>query len=169
MLQINFVTKTNDPFGEILRDINNFADTKRKEADLIGGATSDKMKELINNGKLRPQSDEPTTLEAAINVEFFENGWGVGDITRLNNEAKYWAALNFGSAHMVGKHLPVGVFNPGEPSPNNTFFRKGRWKKGEKYNNESYSPMVKKPIPALNYIEQTIFWLDNKINELRGK
>ena len=166
-MRITFVPKTGDPVGEILTEVKALEADVKKEMDLIGEETALQMKRIINESKVRPQSDEPTDLENAIQFEKFENGWGVGAIEELRQKAPGWAAINFGSTHLVGKHLPTGTFNPGEPAPNDSFFRAGRWKKGESYNGESYSPLITRPIPPMNYIEKTLNWLSNKINSLR--
>lgn len=168
MINISFISKTPDPFGEIIKEVNVITEEQKTIVTKLGLETVEKMRAVINDGKVRPQSDEPTALENAIDIEYFENGWGVGDIEKLKQSAPGWAAVNFGSNHMVGRHLPLGTFNPGEPAPTDSFFRVGRWKKGEEYQGKKYSPIVKKSIPPMNYIEKTVFWLANKFAALTG-
>lgn len=169
MLSLKFVGKTNDPMSEIIKEVQ--ADTKeiQDQINSLGDQSLVIMKETIQSSKKRPQAGQPTALENAIEIEKFSDGWGIGDIEKLRKDAPWWAAFNFGSSHMVGKHLPKGVFDPGEPSPNDSFFRQGRWSKGSNYNGEQYSPIVKKPIPATNFIEKTIFWVSSKFDSLGGK
>jgi hypothetical protein len=169
MLKVSFVGKTNDPLGEIIKEVQEEEIRIKEQINNLGLETSLEMKKIINDNKVRPQSDEATVLENNIDVEYFtEGGWGVGDIDTLKSHAPWWAAINFGSSHMVGKRLPLGTFNPSEPKPTQSMFRLGRWKKGEDYNGEMYSPIVKKPILATNFIEKTAFWLVNKIDSLKG-
>ena len=73
-------------------------------------------------------------------------------------------SFNWGSAHMVGKQLPVGGFNPGNSRPSQSDFRTGRWEKGK----ANYAPIVTKPIPATNFLENTVNWLHYKVLQLLG-
>ena len=117
------------------------------------------MRDTIDQDKVRPQADEPTTLEDTIQAEYFDDGgWGVGDMDQLDENAPYWLAVNYGSDHMVGKIVPQGAFAPGNPEPDPNNFREGRWKKGQ----GKHLFVVKNPIPAMNYIEKTINWLQEK-------
>ena len=144
------------------------ADSKhlRNEIKQLGPQTSDKMKSVIKENKVRPQAGEPTTLEDNIDVEFFQNdaGWGVGDIDRLNRNAEHWRAVNFGSGHLVGKKLPLGAFEPDPENgrPNDAYFRKGRWKVPG-----GFTALIKRPIPAMNFIEKTVSFVRKQINRIR--
>ena len=104
MVQITFKAKTGDPIGEILKDIKDFDKTIKQDLDRLGPETLKVIKDYVHDSKVRPQAGEPTNLENALEVEFFSdgNGWGVGDIEKLTKEAPGWAALNWGSSHMVG-------------------------------------------------------------------
>lgn len=165
------IIKTSPGFDLLKENFMKIQEIAKEEINKLGHDTAEKMKETISAGKVRPQVGEPTTLENAIEVEYFgdKEGWGVGNIDKLNDSVNYWKAVNYGSSHMVGKHLPLGVFDPGEPAPNNVAFRKGRWKKGDSYDGKSYSPIVKNPIPPMNYIEKTVNWLQNELNNLIHK
>lgn len=168
MINITFQSKSPDPLGEILKEVETDIKAIRDKVNLLGSETEHKMKEIIVTSKVRPQADEPTDLENSITLDKFTNGWGVGDVERIHKDAPGWASLNWGSAHMVGRRLKRGVFNPGEPRPMEGMFRTGRWKAGESYGKEQYSPIVKKPIVAINYIERTIAWLENRLMDLFG-
>ncbi len=166
-IRINY--KTQPSFAEIIKNI----DIKNKDVENsvmnLGLETKDKMHSIIKANKKRPQAGEPTKLENAIDVERIQEGkdiigWGVGNISRLEKEAPGYLAINFGSSHMVGKHLPIGGFAPGEAKPQEGSFRDGRWKKGE----GSYSPIVTKPIPPMNFIETTVHWLSIALNKITG-
>ncbi len=155
-----------DAFKDIKASINTHEETLRKQISDLGDETSEKMKEIIEEGKVRPQAGEPKTLEETIKVEHFtDGGWGVGDIDSLNQEAPYWRAINFGSFHMVGKKVPVGAFNPGDPVPNQESSRQGRWKKGD----GPHLFTVKNPISPMNFIEKTINFLKARFEQLKAK
>jgi len=166
MINITFKSASPDPFQEILKDIDTDIKTVHNQVIELGNETEHKMKEIIVSSKVRPQADEPTELENSIHTEQFPDGWGIGDIEKMKKDAPGWAAINFGSDHLVGKRLKRGVFDPGEPRPTESLFRTGRWKAGESYGKEQYSPIIKKPIIAINYIERTVFWLESKLNEI---
>lgn len=154
---------TQGGFESIIASVKNIdADLKRQIRGL-GEETAQTMKETIKNNKERPQAGEPTTLENNIEVEFFSDGvsWGVGEIDRLNSNAEYWRAVNYGSKHLVGKMLPFGFFSPGQGKPSSKSSREGRWQKGG-----SHSAIIKKPIPAMNYIQKTVDWLSRRFQQI---
>jgi hypothetical protein len=174
MIHIDFKAK-DDPgntlnlFDTFIKDIDVSDKEIQKKLNDIGKETADKMIEIIDDNKVRPQSDEPLDLEAHINCELFDGGFGVGDIEDLNENVGYWAAVNFGSSHMVGRRVPSGMFSPGEPAPSSDDFREGRWKPGEELagaGKKHWSFLVTKPIPAMNYVEKTATWLDNRLDKL---
>lgn len=176
MVIINFVGKTGpagDIFNELIKEVNGDEQLRKIQIDVLATETALEMKKIISSSKTRPQAGEPTLLENAIAPEFFDGGWGVGDVQLLNKAAPHWAAVNFGSTHLIGKILPPGIFAPGVPQPMGGGYppvRDGRWKQGfsDPINGRKYRPTIKNPIPAMNYIEKTVFWLSNKFNELRG-
>lgn len=169
MINISFKSKTPDPMNEILEDVKLDQEKLRNQADQLGIETVQQLHAIIDEGRVRPQGDSKT-LQNNLIVEFFETGWGIGDIDKLNVNAPFWAALNFGSSHMVGKKLPPGSFAPGVPNPTSSDFRKGRWQKGQagSLGGKLFSPIVTKPIQPTNYIEKTVFWLSNKFKQLKG-
>lgn len=165
MIEIKFLTPDGDPMIGIQKDLETLDKTIRLQLDTLAVETALKMKDIITENKVRPQVGDPTLLENAVLVpDYFENGWGVGDIEVLNSQAPYWRAVNFGSSHMVGKRVPQGKFVPKNDAPDPASFRQDRWKIGR----FGYSFIVKNPIPAMNFIEKTAFWLSKKIDELRG-
>ena len=165
MLRIAY--KTSISFREIIKKIDIKSKKVESEIMKLGIDTAEKMKSTIKKNKVRPQAGEPTKLENSIDMEKIQEGnnivgWGVGNIDKMDREAPGWKAVNFGSSHMVGKHLPVGGFAPGEVKPSPDNFREGRWKKG----GGNYSPIVTKPIPPMNYVEKTIHWLSGAIDKI---
>ena len=136
----------------------------KKEVDELGEKTRDKMKEIIQQSKKRNQAGEPTKLEDAITVEHFENGWGVGNIDKLNKEAPHWHWINFGKAQS-GRTIPPGTDEfprlKGYFDPETM----GRFKKGSPW----YPIFPKKPIAPMNYIERTANWLYEELKKLISK
>ena len=149
-------------FDDILKEVKADLAITKEELNQLGSDTASKMIEFIQQNKVRPQNGEPQDLESHINTEFFEDGWGVGDIDLLNDNAPYWAAVNWGSDHMVGKRVPAGFFEPGNPIPDPSSFRQGRWNVdtlggglsggGLGQGRKHYSFIVLNAIPAMNYI-----------------
>ena len=142
----------------IIEDMNSQKQDKQ-EFNLIGLEVAQEMKSKISQSIKRPESSKK--LEYAITVDYFSNGWGVGRISSL---PIYWAAFNWGSGHLIGKRVPTGEFRPGNPEPNKSDFRKGRWHKSGRF-----SFIVKNPIPATNYIERTAEWLINRIRKFADR
>jgi hypothetical protein len=167
---IKIVTREGDPFDEIIKDLK--ADTQEVKASLksLGEQTALMMVAIITNDKKRPQNGEPLALENHIKSEDITDGWGVGNIEELEQYAPYWAAVNYGSSHMVGRRVPDGHFSPIEAQPDPSFFRQDRWVVGggdpSVKGDGKYSFIVGKPIPPMNYIEQTMDWLNEKLDAL---
>lgn len=161
-LSIRFFDK--DGFKDLLKFNQAHEKDLKDQIFDLGDQTASKMKDVIKQNKVRPQVGEPTSLEENIDVEHSKDGgWGVGDIDRLNEKAEYWRAVNFGSSHMVGKLVPKGQFEPGDPEPNAGSSRQGRWKKGQ----GKFMFRVKNPIPPINYIEKTLTFVKQKFSAIR--
>jgi len=158
MLKMTFLFERQ--FKEIKELINVHEKNIKLQLKNLGDKTPGKMKTTIQSNKKRPQAGEPTNLENNIDVEHFSNGWGVGNVAKLNKNAKHWAATNYGSNHLVGKTIH-GQFEPGNPKPSSNDSRTGRLKKGW------YSVHIKNPIPAMNYIEKTVNFVRRQINNIR--
>ncbi|HED06343.1 MAG TPA: hypothetical protein ENI61_06640 [Ignavibacteria bacterium] len=147
-------------FDDIEKDIEFMNANMKAQVKAIGPEAAVKMRSIIADGKIRPQSGEPTKLENNINVEYSNDGWGVGDIEGLKKNAPHWAAINWGSDHLVGTEV-YGQFSPGEAKPNPKAYGQGRLKKGP------YKVKIEKPIEPKNYIEKTITFVRNQINNIR--
>lgn len=169
---ISFKAKTGDPFDEIIKEVNVSTQELKQQINELATETQVEMVHVITDNKVRPQNGEPLLLENHIHIYFFEDGWGLGDVDELNQFAPYWAAINWGSDHMVGKRVPDGYFAPGGAKPEVSSFRQGRWNVGELgdggFGNGKthWSFIVQTPIPPMNYIEKTTFWLDGKLQEI---
>lgn len=153
---------TLDLFDDIVKEVKFDLTLIQDKLRLLGYDCADQMVAIIIQNKKRPQNGEDLDLENHIGIVYNnENGWGVGDIDELNSDAPYWAAVNWGSNHMVGRRVPGGSFSPINEKPELDFFRQDRWVTGGRF-----SFIVKNEIPAMNYIEKTIFWLEQKIDEI---
>ena len=88
------------------------------------------------------------------------DGWGVGSIPYLNQNAKYWYWQNYGKAQS-GRTIPPrsrGQFRNGNPAPSPAGGN-SRW---EQSSTGKYLIDPKRAIEAKNYIEATI----NEINQI---
>jgi hypothetical protein len=115
-------------FGRIqLETIVNLSD---KHLFKIAHASALAMRQHIKTSIQRPNSTG--NLENAIFAQPLDggiNGWGVGNIDYLNRTVPYWAWINYGVA-ATGRRIPPatgGSFSPGNPVPNQSSFRDGRW------------------------------------------
>jgi len=129
----------------------------------LGFATQDYMRKVIADNTKRPGSTG--NLANSIKCEVADvkgETVGVGKISEL---AVYWAAINFGSNHIMNLRLPPGTFQPGVPRPTSQDFRRGRWQVGQygSLGGSLYSPLITKPIQPMNYVEKTANWLSTVI------
>ena len=164
MIKVNIIQTGKKPEELIANLDKNWFEFQASIIDL-GHKTRNKIIDIIKINKKRPQAGEPETLENAIEMEEFIQpasiGFGIGNINKLEEEAPYYLAINYGSAHLVGKRLPSGYFSPGEGKPSSSSFRGGRWKVGG-----DYSALIKNAIPPMNYIEKTNFWFEIELSKL---
>ncbi|HUU88097.1 MAG TPA: hypothetical protein VMX17_10140 [Candidatus Glassbacteria bacterium] len=81
-------------------------------------------------------------------------GWGLGDVGQLDSEVNYWRHQNYGSEAIGANwqhYLPKG------------FWVNGRWVVSD---NGFSGIQPKSPIPALNYIEKSIFEMETQIPQI---
>lgn len=123
-----------------------------------------KETELVIQREITSRSNKREGSTGNLANSFFAfpitEGWGVGDIDFLNQNAKYWYWQNFGIAQS-GRRIPPsssGAFNTGNPAP-----QKGggnsRWNQSS---NGQHVINPTKAIEAKNYIQATI----NQINQI---
>ncbi len=100
-------------------------------------------------------------LKEQIEVEKIDGGYGVGKIETLNQNAPWWAWINFGRA-FSGREIPPstkeypqlqGHFEPGQ---------KGIFTKGQ----PKFPMFTKKAITAHNYIEKALGVMIGKVRSL---
>ena len=120
-----------------------------------------KIKESIErDGSTGNLADSFTTVK-------IPNGWGVGDIDFLNQNAKYWYWINYGVAQSGRTTPPIsrGAFKSGNPSPSSAGGN-SRW--GQSSNGQ-YMIKPSKPIEAHNYIQKTINQINQIISSVLGR
>ena len=132
--------------------------------EVLGKAVHTFMQKTITSNIKRPGSTG--NLVRSIQYDKLEGGgFWIGDINHLNEFAKQWRWLNYGMAG-TGRKVPPGtdenprikgMFSPGEGKPMGSAFGQGRFRKG------FYAMNPKKAITAINYIEKSIFKLENEI------
>ncbi len=99
-------------------------------------------------------------LANAFTTVQITDGWGVGDIAFLNQQAPYWFWQNFGKAQS-GRTTPPrsrGQFRTGSPQPI-AGGGKSRWNQSS---TGKYLINPQKPIEAKNYIQATL----NEVNQI---
>jgi hypothetical protein len=153
----------------------------KKDAFIVGKKILTYLNTYINSHRKRPVTGGlfGSNLLRYINKTYEEfdlgNTWGVsmGDIPTLNQFARYWAAVNWGSGHILYKKVPSGQFAPGEARPTPSAFRQGRWFPisggGFQFGFETYSFVAKKGIPAMNYIENTFHYASIQVDKALAK
>jgi hypothetical protein len=160
------VTQKGTPLKQVIVNMQQSIELTKEQVRALGIETQEKFRQLIKASKKRPGGGN---LESKIQVEYFVDGvsWGVGNIDLLDKEAPYWKAINWGSSHAVGKVVGGGIFEPGNPKPDGASFRQGRFIKGASDSDgNQYAFTVKKPIKAINFLERTVFWFRNRINNI---
>ena len=153
------VTRQGTPLKSILVKQLKVSNKLKSRFMTLGIEVMAEMQNRIRSNIKRPGATG--RLVNSITYEPIKDGWGVGNMATM---PIYWKAFNWGSGHLVGKHLPVGGFNPGNPKPSQSDFRTGRWEKGK----GNYSPLITKPIPATNFLEQTVTWVHYKVMQILG-
>lgn len=158
MAIINVSIKTAQGF--IKRQVAQVQGMAQRQTFVLAEATKIVIRETIHENITRPGSTG--LLADSFHAEMTARGAGVGRISFLNKEVKYWRHQNFGSLAIGANwqhRVPKGNFAPGDPTPNEGSFGNGRWSSPGKY---SFIP--KNPIPAKNYIEKSLAKIIPKIN-----
>jgi len=129
-----------------------FKDLAERDTKLLAEETKDIIQSTIQNKAKNPTGN----LASGFQVGKIPGGYGVGDINELNQHLPYWAHQNWGS-EAIGANwqhwLPKGKF------VNN------RWVRSQ----DGYYFMPSRPIPAMNYIEDTIAKMDSVIQQVLRK
>lgn len=149
--------------GRIFIKEKGSVDFVAKEFAYIKGLAEKDTFELAERTKLEIQATiqskakHPTgKLASGFQVGKIPNGYGVGDINDLNANHSYWRHQNYGSEAIGAnwKHwLPKGKFV------------NDRWVVSD----DGYYFMPSRPIPAMNYIEDTIAKIQSIIGTVLRK
>ena len=78
----------------VIAENNKIEREMMKKVNALGVSTLDFVKSYISGNKKRSQAGEPPKLENAMDIEYFPNGWGIGNIDRLNKDAPHWHWIN---------------------------------------------------------------------------
>ena len=147
--------------GSLVFDVNKFVlPLANIHLERAANFTVQEMQDQITASIQRPGSTG-NLANSIFSERISDKSIGVGKISFLDENAKYWKAINYGSSHMVGRRMPFGTFAPGLATPDAGSFRTGRFYAGQSQGGSMYSPVVKRPIQAHNYIERTQAQLPN--------
>ncbi len=143
-----------------------------KVAKELASYTSATVREVINSKIRRPGSTGKLAHTTNWDVEKLPDGYGVGNIDKLNQTAPYWFWLNYGVAQTGRKYPPsyaennriVGHFEPGTKRPTASAYQQGRFTRGKPH----YRLYPKRPMPAYNYITETWHKLINYAESIKG-
>ncbi len=123
-----------------------------------------KETERVIQREIITRSDKREGATGKLANSFFAfpitDGWGVGDIDFLNQNAKYWYWQNFGVAQ-TGRTTPPnsrGAFNTGNPAP----VEGGGNSRWNQSSTGQFMIRPTKAIEAKNYIQATI----NQVNQI---
>jgi hypothetical protein len=134
--------------------------------------TVKEIKNKIGESIQRPESTGH--LADSFFADKLADGYGIGNIDYLNQNAKQWYWIEYGVAQ-TGRRVPpgyaenpsiIGTFNPGIPAPTSQDFRGGRFQIGQRQSADGgiYALNPKKPIEPHNYISKTVARISEIIN-----
>lgn len=132
--------------------------------------TENVIRTNITSGLRRPESSG-NLARGFFAEKVSDLHWGIGNISLLNQNQKYWRHINYGS-EAIGANwqhaVPGGSFNPGNGTPDHSSFRAGRWYVGrpDGTTGKLHSFVPNQPIPAHNYIEQTISQIPDIVHKV---
>lgn len=162
MARFSVQVKSNNRF--IRRSIDTIQKVGDEQTRRMAELAEESIKRNIQASITRANSSG--NLSNSMFVSKILNGYGVGDIRYLNENAPYWRHVNFGSTAIGASHshrVPTGSFNPGNPEP--TSGGSGsRWTTGA----GSFSFIPGQPIAPLNYIAKTFREIPSIINTVIG-
>lgn len=156
---------------EMILDVENMWFDFQSEAIEIGQSLHEYVKKYIKNHIKRPGSkgNLVNSITYDEKIAMGEIGFAIGDVEVLDKKTnRAWRAINWGSSHLLGKHMKRGYFRPGQAKPDRSHFREGRWySTGGKMS--KYRPVVKKPILPIYFVEALIIESKRAIGKLISK
>ena len=162
---IKLTVKNKQVFDEIIVQVEQDVKDFKSQLMNLDREVLEFMRDYINSRKTRDDKITANTgkLEEALDVDEkydreLEFGWGIGDEDKLKKEAAHFAALNYGSDHIIGMKVP-GEFPSGRPVPGGS---------GEAFikTTGSWLMIPQKPIVGIDYIENTKNYLIKRIIEI---
>lgn len=135
----------------------------------LGRKLTSYMQNYINTHRKRSGG----TGNLANNIKFYGNTgtgrieWGIGDMSTLNRNAKYWYVLNYGKMITGQRFIPPATKGSFEgQAPDSSLIGKGTQRLVR--DNKFYiKPKV--PIRPINYIESTQFKLGKELGKILAK
>lgn len=132
-----------------------------KECQALANEAKFQITQNLNDSRERSLDPQGSDIIKNVEVEKIEEGYGVGNIQKLDTTAPYWYWINFGIARS-GRRIPPGTNdNPRikghfEPTTNGRFVK-----------NSPRLPLYpKKPITAHNYIERTWSYILSNVKQI---
>ena len=169
MLKISIQTH-GKPLRQVAKDIEQHWFGLQNELLIIGREPHAFMRNFIQANKKRPPGAK-NVLEDSINyTEYtigYTAGFAIGEVGELNTRAPYWYTVNYGGSMFVGKPV-YGFFFPGQARPSPGAFREGRFYEAEEYG-AGFKMIPKKPIPPMNFLENTNHFLGNSLSRMFAK
>lgn len=137
------ITRKGIPLRQIVLKFKKKIELTRRVVDALGRETQNKMRDVI-----KARSKKGTgKLAAAINLEIFPNGWGVGNIAELDADIKYWKNVNYGHNGYTIR-AKRAKFLRFEDKAGNIIYRK-------EIHNHAVKPM--------NFVERTSWWFKRRV------
>jgi hypothetical protein len=156
MINVTIIAKNGKSLAQEIMIITEKLSNKHTKT--LANASEEIMKNNIQESILR--NDSTGNLAKQITVEELNNGYGVGNIDTLNQNAKQWAWLNWGRAQ-TGRTIPPGTKENPRIRGHFTSPTRGRFIKGQ----PKFPMNPKQAIRPINYIEKTLATIQSRINE----
>lgn len=156
------ITKRNNiPLEKEIREF--VLPLSEKQTFVLSEETVKVIRDKIAESIQRPGSTGK--LASGFFSEKIQEGYGIGNIDYLNQNAKYWHWQNYGIAQS-GRTTPptsIGTFTDGQPDRNS--FRQGRFIHSSE-GDGGYLMIPTRPLEAMNYIEKTIARIPELANQV---
>ena len=97
------VTRKGIPLTQVIKNFRTKVELTKTEVKALGLQTRDHMRGVIKQNSQKSQGK----LAAAIDIEYFATGWGVGNIADMDSQVEYWKNVNYGHAAYVIEAKPA--------------------------------------------------------------
>ena len=146
------VLKRGKTTRSLIKDLQDIDTELQFKINELGSRTAQKMRELIRSNTKHPTGNLERNITAEPVIGKNAVGVGIGNIDKLNRNAEYWRAINYGS-----RSYPIFT--------KNAKALKFKGKDGQ----DVYASSVARPkflISPINYIEKTIQWLGSQLGKI---